>query len=49
MGSSNSNVQRYIYTAREINSRVYEVDGAIALLTYFSSTRTVLFLATTPA
>ncbi|MDF0553259.1 hypothetical protein [Kamptonema sp. UHCC 0994] len=30
MGSSNSNVQRYIYTGREINSRMDEVDGAIA-------------------
>ncbi|HLO47701.1 MAG TPA: hypothetical protein VK211_04705 [Kamptonema sp.] len=30
MGSSNSNVQRYIYTRREINSRMDEVDGEIA-------------------
>ncbi|MDB9513166.1 hypothetical protein PN499_18390 [Kamptonema animale CS-326] len=30
IASSNSNVQRYIYTGREINSRMDEVDGAIA-------------------
>ncbi|MEG4225403.1 hypothetical protein QUA35_05310 [Microcoleus sp. N9_B2] len=27
---SNSNVQRYIYTAKEINRQMDEVDGAIA-------------------
>ncbi|MEG4301831.1 hypothetical protein [Microcoleus sp. D3_18a_C4] len=30
MSGSNSNVQRYIYTAKEINRQMDEVDGAIA-------------------
>ncbi|MEG3972187.1 hypothetical protein QUA00_31875 [Microcoleus sp. T2B6] len=30
MSRSNSNVQRYIYTAKEINRRISETYGAIA-------------------